>query len=101
MSFQIRSMLILQSNGIPRPKDGLTISNLQGRKEAARAGAAIAILPSFAVREELRTKALIQLKVKGLQLPDTRLMLIEPRQRSSKAIVETVKRYLIQALSTM
>jgi DNA-binding transcriptional LysR family regulator len=74
---------------------------LQGRKEAARAGAAIAILPGFAVREELRTKSLIKLNAKGLQLSDTRLMLIESRQRSPKANVETVKGYIIEALSTM
>jgi len=85
---------ILERKGISKPTDGFTISNLQGRKEAARAGAGVAILPSFAVRSEIRDGALKKLLVRGGQLDDTYLMLVEPARKSPNPSVELVKSVL-------
>jgi DNA-binding transcriptional LysR family regulator len=46
--------LILERKGVAIPTRGVTISNLQARKEAARAGVGVAVLPGFAVRNEVR-----------------------------------------------
>ncbi len=85
---------ILERKGIPKPTEGITISNLQGRKEAARAGVGIAILPSFAARNEIRDGGLKKLLVKGVQLDDTYLMLVEPARKSANPNVELVKSIL-------
>ncbi len=85
---------ILERKGIPKPTEGITISNLQGRKEAARAGVGVAILPSFAVRNEIRDGGLKKLLVKGVQLDDTYLMLVEPARKSANPNVELVKSIL-------
>jgi len=91
---------ILQKHRIPHPTLGFTISNLQGRKEAARAGVGVAVLPVFAVREEIRNKTLVKLTIKSIELNDTRLLLIEPNQRPSKPSVELVKQVLEKTLSS-
>ena len=85
---------ILERKGSPKPTDGFTISNLQGIKEAARAGVGVAILPSFAVRNEIRDGGLKKLLVKGVQLDDTYLMLVEPARKSANPSVELVKSIL-------
>lgn len=85
---------ILERKGIPKPTNGFTISNLQGRKEAARAGVGVAILPSFAVRNEIRDGSLKKLLVRGVQLDDTYLMLVEPVRKSAKPSVELIKSIL-------
>lgn len=85
---------MLERKGIPKPTEGITISNLQGRKEAARAGVGVAILPSFAVRNEIRDGGLKKLLVKGVQLDDTYLMLVEPARKSANPNVELVKSIL-------
>jgi len=91
---------IMQKHRIPHPTLGFTISNLQGRKEAARAGVGVAVLPVFAVREEIRNKTLVKLTIKSIELNDTRLLLIEPNQRPSKPSVELVKQVLEKTLSS-
>jgi DNA-binding transcriptional LysR family regulator len=85
---------LLEKQGIPRPTNGLTISSLQGRKEAARAGAGVAILPNFAVRKEIREGSLKKLAVRGIQLDQTYLMLVEPPRKSNKPSVELIKNIL-------
>jgi DNA-binding transcriptional LysR family regulator len=89
---------ILQRKGIPKPTNGFTISNLQGRKEAARAGVGVAILPSFAVRNEIRDGSLKKLLVRGVQLDDTYLMLVEPARQSANPSVELIKSILEKRL---
>jgi DNA-binding transcriptional LysR family regulator len=85
---------ILERKGIPKPTNGLTISNLQGRKEAARAGVGVAILPGFAVRNEIRDGSLKKLLVRGVQLDEPYLMLVEPARKSAKPGVELIKSIL-------
>ena len=85
---------ILERKGIPKQTDGFTISNLQGRKEAARAGVGVAILPSFAVRNEIRDGSLKKLLIRRVQLDDTYLMLVEPARKSANPSVELVKSIL-------
>ena len=89
---------ILERKGIPKPTNGFTISNLQGRKEAARAGVGVAILPSFAVRNEIRDGSLKKLLVTGVQLDDTYLMLVEPARQSANPSVELIKSILEKCL---
>lgn len=85
---------MLERKGIPIPTNGFTISNLQGRKEAARAGVGVAILPVFAVRNEIRDGSLKQLVVKGIHLDDTYLMLVEPARKPAKPSVKLIKSIL-------
>ena len=85
---------ILERNGIPRPTNGFTISNLQGRKEAARAGVGVAVLPAFAVRNEVRDGGLKKLVVRGIHLDDTYLMLVEPARKPAKPSVKLIKSIL-------
>src|SRR4030095_12120876 len=66
------------------PTRGGTISNLQARKEAARAGVGVAVLPGFAVRNEVRDRTLKKLVVKNIQLDDTYLILVEPARQSAQ-----------------
>lgn len=89
---------ILARKGIPEPMHGFTISNLQGRKEAARAGVGVAVLPSFAVRSEIRNGTLKKLLVKGVNLDDTYLMLVEPARKPIKPSVELIKSILEKRL---
>ena len=89
---------ILERKGIPKPTNGFTISNLQGRKEAVRAGVGVAILPSFAVRNEIRDGSLKKLLVTGVQLDDTYLMLVEPARQSANPSVELIKSILEKCL---
>ena len=92
---------LLEKQGIPRPTNGLTISSLQGRKEAARAGVGVAILPSFAVRSEIRDGSLKKLSVKGIHLDQTYLMLVEPRRKSKKTSVELIRGILEKRLEKL
>ena len=85
---------ILVKQGIPKPTNGPVISNLQGRKEAARAGVGVAILPGFVVRNEIRDGNLKKLSVKGIHLDQTYLMLVEPPRKSKKPSVELIKSIL-------
>jgi len=89
---------ILARKGFPTAINGFTISNLQGRKEAARAGLGVAILPTFAVQKEIRDGTLRKLNVKGIQLDDTYLMLVEPGRKSTKPSVELIKTVLEKRL---
>ncbi len=90
---------ILERKGMPKPTNGFTISNLQGRKEAARAGVGVTILPDFAVRNEIRDGSLKKLAVRGVQLDDTYLMLIEPARKSANPSVELIKSILQKYLN--
>jgi DNA-binding transcriptional LysR family regulator len=85
---------MLQRKGMPQPANGFTISNLQGRKEAARAGVGVAVLPDFAVRKEVHDGSLKKLSVRGVQLDDTYLMLVEPSRRTIKPSVEIIRAVL-------
>ncbi len=89
---------ILEKHGVPKPTLGFTISNLQGRKEAARAGMGVAILPYFAVRDEIRNKTLTLLNIRGVQLRDTHLMLIKSRRSSRKPSVELIRKIIEDSL---
>jgi LysR family transcriptional regulator, transcriptional activator of the cysJI operon len=89
---------ILARKGFSAPMNGFTISNLQGRKEAARAGVGVAILPTFAVRNEIRNGTLKRLNVRGVELDDTYLMLVEPGRKPAKPSVELIKTVLEKRL---
>jgi DNA-binding transcriptional LysR family regulator len=86
--------MILERKGVAIPTQGVTISNLQARKEAARAGVGVAVLPRFAVRNEVRDGTLKKLVVKNIQLDDTYLMLVEPTRKYAKPGIELVKAFL-------
>ena len=62
--------------------------------KAARAGAGVAILPSFADRKGIRDGSLKKLAVRGIQLDQTYLMLVEPPRKSNKPSVELIKNIL-------
>jgi LysR family transcriptional regulator, transcriptional activator of the cysJI operon len=85
---------IFEKHGIPRPTGNITINNLHMRKEAVRAGVGVTVLPCFTVREEVQSKSLKVLTIKDRPLPDTRLMIVEPHQRSINPNVHLVKKAL-------
>ena len=91
---------ILERKGISVPTNGFTISNLQGRKEAARAELGVAILPVFAVRNEIRDGSLKKLVVRGIQLDDTYLMLVEPPRKPAKPSAKLIKSILEKNLKS-
>jgi DNA-binding transcriptional LysR family regulator len=89
---------ILERKGVAIPTRGFTISNLQARKEAARAGVGVAVLPGFAVRNEIRNGSLKKLVVRKIQLDDTYLMLVELGRKSVKPGIELIKAFLEKRL---
>jgi len=89
---------VFEQNGIPRPTRGITISNLRARKEAARAGVGVTVLPNYAVKDEILSNSLKILTIKDGRLPDTQLMIVEARRRTPNANVELVKKALEKEL---
>ena len=85
---------IIEKSGLGNYSIGLRISSLQGRKEAARAGSGVAILPRFVVQKELRKKSLTTLQIRGVRLTDTSIMLVERLRRTTTPSVEFIKRIL-------
>ena len=89
---------IFEKDGIPRPTGGITINNLRVRKEAVRAGVGVTVLPNFTVRDEVQSKTLKVLTIEDWHLPDTRLMIVEPRRRFPNVNVDLVKKALEEEL---
>jgi LysR family transcriptional regulator, transcriptional activator of the cysJI operon len=89
---------IFEKDGIPRPTGGITINNLRVRKEAVRAGIGVTLLPNFTVRDEIESKTLKVLVLKGAHLPDTQLMIVEARRHFPNPNVELVKKALEKEL---
>jgi LysR family transcriptional regulator, transcriptional activator of the cysJI operon len=90
---------IFVKHGIPRPETDITINNLRVRKEAVRAGVGITLLPNFTVRDEIQSKTLRVLSLKGARPPDTQLILVAARRPSSNTNVALVKKALEEKLA--
>ena len=90
---------VFEKSHIPRPPGGISISNLRARKEAARAGAGVTILPKFTVRDEVQSKSLKVLEIEGSRLSDTQLMIVEAHRRSPNPKVDLVKNALVKKLT--
>ena len=88
----------LEKYHFPRPANGMAISNLRARKEAARAGVGVTVLPHFTVKDEVRSKSLKILTIKEGGLPNTQLMIVEAHRRSPNTNVELVKNSLVEML---
>jgi DNA-binding transcriptional LysR family regulator len=88
----------LEKYHFPRPASGLAISNLRARKEAARAGVGVTVLPHFTVKDEVRSKSLKILTIKEGGLPNTQLMIVQAHHRSPNTNVELVKNALVEKL---
>ena len=88
----------LEKYHFPRPANGMAISNLRARKEAARAGVGVTVLPHFTVKDEVRSKSLKILTIKEGGLPNTQLMIVEAHRRSPNTNVELVKNALVEKL---
>lgn len=87
-------------NGIPKPSAGCRIGNLEARKEAARAGFGVTVLPRFVVRDDIYNKTLTTFIIKDLRLPDTRIMTVERRQHSLNPSAELVKKILQEKIKS-
>jgi DNA-binding transcriptional LysR family regulator len=70
----------LTSHGLSEYKVALRISNFEAVKQVVRAGLGAALLPYFAVRQEIETGLLNHVKVRGFQ-SSASVMLIERSQR--------------------
>jgi len=90
---------VFEKNSIPKPTAGITINNLRARKEAVRAGVGVTIVPEFAVRDEIRNKTLTRLRIRGIQLLNTGLILVETNRPPASRNVELVKRIIETQLS--
>ena len=90
---------VFEKSGIPRPTRGITINNLRARKEAARAGVGVTVLPNFTVRDEVENKSLKVLTIKKSRLPDIQLMIVEPRGHAPNANAKLVKKALEEKLA--
>lgn len=89
---------LFEKNKIPRPIGCITINSLQARKEAARAGVGVTLLPDYAVKNEVQSGTLKILTIKDNCLPDTQLMMVEAHRRSPNANVELMKKILEEEL---
>jgi DNA-binding transcriptional LysR family regulator len=85
--------------GVPRPAGCIVINNLRARKEAVRAGVGITVLPNFTITDEVQRKTLKILAVKGVRLPDIRLMIVEARRRTPNATIQRVRNVLEKTLA--
>ena len=90
---------VFEKSHIPKPPRGLAISNLRARKEAARAGVGVTVLPKFTVRGELQNKSLKVLEIEGSRLLDTQLMIVESHRRSPNTKIQWVKNALVEKLT--
>jgi DNA-binding transcriptional LysR family regulator len=84
---------------ILRSTESISISDLRARREAARAGVGVTVLPYFIVKEEIRRKTLRVLTIKEVGLPDAKLMIIGAQRHSPHTNVELVKRLLVENLT--
>jgi DNA-binding transcriptional LysR family regulator len=91
---------LFERQGLFDPARRITINDLRARKEAVRAGIGFTVVPRFAVREDVRNKALNILEVKGHRLPEAQLMLIEAR-RHQPAHVRRVRHAFLEKLSEL
>lgn len=82
---------ICKQSGMPQSSAALQISTLHGRKEAAKAGLGVTVLPRFVVQSEMRSKSLTQLRIKGIDLGSAWIMLVERTRLTPRANVELVK----------
>ena len=89
---------VFEKEGLPRSPGGVT-NNLRVRKEAARAGVGLTVLPGFTVRDEVQSNTLKVLAIEGDRLLNTQLMIVEARRRSPNANVELVKKALEEKLA--
>jgi len=85
---------ICQQSGMPQSSAALQISTLHGRKEAAKAGLGLTVLPRFVVESEIKNKSLTQLRIKGVDLGSAWIMLVERARLTPRANVELVKRLI-------
>jgi DNA-binding transcriptional LysR family regulator len=83
----------------PRPKEGMSISNLRARREAVRAGLGVTVLPHFALKDDIGTKTLKILTIKEGGLPDTQLMLVQAHRQMSNPNVNLVRKALVEKLA--
>ena len=74
----------LEKYHFPLPANGMAISNLRARKEAARAGIGVTVLPHFTVKDEVQRKTLKILTIKEGSSPDTQLMIVQGHAPFSK-----------------
>jgi DNA-binding transcriptional LysR family regulator len=77
---------MLRSLGVVRYPVGFRISNFEGRKECVRAGVGVTVLPKFTVADEFRKNTLASVKVKGITLSASILLIENPRHLSSPSV---------------
>jgi DNA-binding transcriptional LysR family regulator len=92
---------ICERSGLPQYSAAFQISTLQGRKEAAKAGLGVTVLPRFVVQTEVKNKSLTQLRIKGIRLASAAIMLIEPTRMTPRANVELVKKLVEENIRKM
>ena len=90
---------VFEKSHFPRPAEGIWISNLRARKEAACAGVGVTVLPKFTVGDELRRKTLKLLNIEGGNLPDTQIIIVEAHRQARNSKVESVKNALLEKLT--
>lgn len=91
---------LLRVHGLSNYPIGCKISNFEGRKECVRAGVGVTVLPECTVLSEISTRRLSRLKVRGIQLSAS-IMLVEVSPRFSSPSVNLVKELISSRLKNV
>jgi DNA-binding transcriptional LysR family regulator len=92
---------LLKRSGVSNYAVALRISNLEGRKEAAMAGLGITVMPQFAIDKEIGSNKLAVLRLRGVRLTETSIMLVERPYHVCSPCVEVVKQHFKNILSRL
>jgi LysR family transcriptional regulator, transcriptional activator of the cysJI operon len=91
---------ILEERRFPNVPIAMRIGNYEGIKQAVCAGIGIGILPQFTIQNEIRSGALMRLRVDGVNL-FARIMLVERLQTWQRPTALSAKTYLSAAISKL
>lgn len=92
---------LLSKSGVANYTVGLRISNLEGRKQASIAGLGATVLPRFAIEDEIRTKKLITLTIRGIRLIETNIMLVERANSAPTPCTNSIRNSLENTLRNL
>lgn len=88
---------LLRVQGLSNYPIGCKISNFEGRKECVRAGVGVSILPHCTVLNEISSGSLLRLRVRGIHLSAS-IMLVENGRRFSSPSVNLVRELISNRL---
>ena len=91
---------ILEERRFPKVPIAMRIGNYEGIKQAVCAGIGIGILPRFTIHNEIGNRALVRIRVDGVNL-SARIMLVERLQALQRPTATSAKSYISAAISKL